>query len=1719
MLHTLFHSLRSMRSQVFISSCLLVCVIYNAQAAITLRGATQNAIATVASGIAHVGSGLADDRNNCGNINPTIPAGITGDLLIALVIAKEQDATISMPGWNNYFSDTFAPPPANNNEIKAFIFWRLADGSDPNTITQGGNCNNVAAQISRFSGVDTSSPFETASPGVVSQDSGNIDTGTVTTISPTSMLLVAAFVSDNRNVAQGGGWSQSFDFTLNPGGGKGDLGLSLHYQLQTTVGAKSINNWDLSGGGTDENFGAILALSPDPSPATAGLTISVPPGTTTADFMTAVISVRPSTINITAPAGWTSRSRIDQVTGNSNAQEVFFRSATGSEPVNYTWVFSGVITGAAGGILSYSGVDTGAPFDVFAGNVTPFGTSHTVNSVTTTVPDVMLLSAHSYSSSQTWVAPAGMTEQVDIASITPPAGGGIALEINDVLQSVAGATGNKTATAAGSADTGAAHLLALRPAVNLVARYFMDEVAWTGTAAEVQDSSVNGLHGTSQNGANTAVVTPAIAGNPGTCRYGVFDGIDDFVNIADDPLLDIANELTVTVWVNANALPTGGNLKTIVSKDENFEFHLNSSGQINWWWGGGAQTLTSSGSIATAGWHHIAIVYSSANALQQIYIDGVADANTNNQSAALTLNADPLQIGADQGFAGRFFDGLIDEVRVYNGALSASDIMTIMNETHPCPVIVTLLSHYKMDETTWVGAGSVIDTSGNNNHASPLGGTVPASPATNPALAGDPGTCGYADIPNNTNNSIDAIDTNFTPANQGSITFWYNSKENWTGGGTFDRLLFDASNNLGGRNADKQFFMIRRNNGGGSLRFVLEDSNDTDLEATATGLGFSANTWVHVGVTWDLPNDFLEIYVNGVSVATDNTDTNGSIGNINDLYIGDNRDTGTGGNGWTNDSTNGFIDEFKIYDDVIPATQVIADMNTIHPCTLVDHYVIGHAGTGVTCQAQAITITAVDTAGNPVDPGNVAIDLSVIPIGPLPFSAKGDWTVVSAGSGLLANGIAADGVASYTFPGNGEFSVGLLFNYTALEIANITETINFNVDDVSNGVTDTRDSVVSTDPDLLFALTGFQFFNETDSNTSIPIQIAGKPSNVNPDAKIIALRAIRASDNDASVCVAAFPAGLSRNIELAAECNNPSTCNGRQLSITNNGITTAIDTVDDNAGISANFPGPTAPALLFEDDGSGISRALLVLSYADAGQLSLHARYDTPLADGAVSGNFMLGSSNTFVERPFGFDVQVVGNPAASGPGGGGFTQAGQDFTVTVQAVQWDANDDDGVPSGTANDGIPDGHNDTDPGNNADLSDNASTPNYGREGSTEATDEDIALSAVLDQPSAGTDPGLAGGTDITSVTAGSGSSTTLHYDEVGIIEIAAGVNDGDYLGSGLALSSKSGFVGRFFPDHFSFNTPTLNERVNAVCVPDSIFSYMDEMFNIQFTLEAKNALATPVVTLNYTGVFTNLPIDIAAMNYAAIGLAAPTPLSSRLTVVSISGSWLNGVAVVNSDMGLNRAANEDGPYEQFTIGIAPQDPVDTSVVMNAFDLDVDNNSIDEHTALGSTRIRFGRLFIGSAFGSELLPLQLPFRTEYFDGTNFIVNTDDACTGFDAATDLILSNAIEVGQMDGDIRITATAVCPEPGVGCSMTSISNNPVSSGDADLSFSAPDQGNTGHADVTVDLSSATGLDMEWLFYDWDGDGLFDNNPVGRVSFGIFNGPSEFIYLREPWN
>ncbi|MBN1378547.1 MAG: LamG domain-containing protein [Gammaproteobacteria bacterium] len=1188
--------------------------------------------------------------------------------------------------------------------------------------------------------------------------------------------------------------------------------------------------------------------------------------------------------------------------------------------------------------------------------------------------------------------------------------------------------------------------------VGSVAQYSMEETVWNGTAGEVTDESGNNLNGQSNNGAFTTNTNPAIAGDPGSCRYGVFDGTNQYLEVADNALLDIGDELTVAVWINPDALP--GALMTILSKDENYEFHLTNTGQINWWWqssGGATRTITTTGTALDAndgtapnnGWYHIAIVYSQTSASQTIFINGTARAMAT-YNEALINNNDPMQIGSDQNFAGRYFDGLIDEVYVYHQALTTGEITALMNTTRPCS---SAAIYYAMDEAAWSGAGSVVDSSGNGIDGNPQGTVSTAS--TTPAISGSPGTCGYGVFPNNTAaGTIDAVDSTITPGATGAITFWYNSSLVWDN--NQDRMLLDASANLGNNGADKHFVVGIFNNNG-ALRFELEDSGDTNSIAETGAQTFPAGTWVHIGITWDLGNNLIEVYLNGSLSASSNTNLNGTPGNWNSLYIGDNRDTNVGGGAYTGNSANGLIDELRYYNTAISAGRVAIDMAETHSCASTDHFNISHDGTAVTCQAEPITIEA-HLSDHTIDAtytGTINLNTS---------TNHGDWTVIT-GTNAINNGVADDGAATYLFD-------ALDLGTVVLGLKNThAETLNINVSDgVISELTGSAE-----DANLVFAESGFQFLADTVAS-NIGNQIGGKPSNVAPGNQTLELQAIRTSPVSGQ-CEAALQGNV--NIELAFECRNPTSCTANQVNI-NGGTPT---------NIAGNALGPigswTNVGLDFGD--ATDTTATFVMNYPDVGQLQLYARYNMPLDDGSAtpSGNYMLGNSNAFVVRPFGFYVNVTGNPAASEPGGSAFTQAGANFTVNSTAVLWDAADD------SDNDGIPDGHEaaDSDETNNTNLGNNTAALNYGQE----TTTEDIALSSTLDQPVGGTDPNLSGTTTITSFTNGAGNSAAVTHNEVGIIEIAANHADGNYLGVTGAIG-KSGYVGRFVPDHFALSAGMISDRVTLSCAPAATFTYMEEDQRLEFTLTAQNV--SNATTTNYRGAFAYLDMTAPAnLNIGAIDTLAPTLLSTRITEVSSSGAWVNGVAnPVFATVRLDRAAAVDGPYTDLNWGVAPVDS--DNVQMGSYNLDVNNDTTNDHALIANNEVRFGRAFVESVSGSELLPLTLPVHLEYYSGSQFIRNTNDNCSTYNS-TDLTFSNRV---------GLPANPAASGSGTFINGTFDPANPMT-----LNSSS----NSGSIDATLTV-------LGYLQFDWDGDGNFDNNPAGKATFGIFDINSRQIYTRE---
>jgi RHS repeat-associated protein len=126
-----------------------------------------------------------------------------------------------------------------------------------------------------------------------------------------------------------------------------------------------------------------------------------------------------------------------------------------------------------GGIQAFSNVDTANPIDVENGQTTAFALTHAAPSVTTSVANAMLVTAHTLESASTWSPPSGMTEGFEARNLNIPTGQGQSIAASYVLQAAAGASGVKTATAGSDADDGNAHILALRPASAEPKLYFV----------------------------------------------------------------------------------------------------------------------------------------------------------------------------------------------------------------------------------------------------------------------------------------------------------------------------------------------------------------------------------------------------------------------------------------------------------------------------------------------------------------------------------------------------------------------------------------------------------------------------------------------------------------------------------------------------------------------------------------------------------------------------------------------------------------------------------------------------------------------------------------------------------------------------------------------------------------------------------------------------------------------------------------------------------------------------------------------------------------------------------------------------------------------------------------------------------------------------------------------------------------------------------------------
>lgn len=397
------------------------------------------------------------------------------------------------------------------------------------------------------------------------------------------------------------------------------------------------------------------------------------------------------------------------------------------------------------------------------------------------------------------------------------------------------------------------------------------------------------------------------------------------------------------------------------------------------------------------------------------------------------------------------------------------------------------------------------------------------------------------------------------------------------------------------------------------------------------------------------------------------------------------------------------------------------------------------------------------------------------------------------------------------------------------------------------------------------------------------------------------------------------------SVDLGYECNNPTACSGSNLlnlspeSTYNSGTAITLARNDDGSVASHS-----SVDLVF--NASGI--APLSFIYDDAGQITLHATKSVA-ASAPDPAYTISGSTNAFVTRPFGFDLDFSNNrdadwtddsllndsPAgnnsyAANANGSAFIASGTNFPMTITSVLWQAADD------ADNDGIPD--------NGANLTNNTATPNFGQE----SAGNNLTIASALDASMpGGSDPGAF---TFTAVTAGGATdfsagvaTSTLNWDEVGIIDITTNLTN--YLGSSSNLTGAAPNVGRFTPQSLAIVID--NGSYDNTYTNGTDFTYIGEGFgyltgseptytvyplNINQSIWTQNgayAVDDYVVVSDRTNGTTSLRVYKVTVSDGAAGTTEPTWPTTTGNTISLDGVTYEDVGLLTSHTTTNYARN------------------------------------------------------------------------------------------------------------------------------------------------------------------------------------------------------------------
>lgn len=403
-------------------------------------------------------------------------------------------------------------------------------------------------------------------------------------------------------------------------------------------------------------------------------------------------------------------------------------------------------------------------------------------------------------------------------------------------------------------------------------------VAYYPFSGNANDASGNGNSGT----VSGATLTADRFGNPNSAYS--FDGVNSQITL---PIFaNMANSVTLSTWFNAKEFYPGQRAIHIISlfgRDSlpwtGAAFYVNNAGFFGYGLGfsdGTNEIIDTTISITKNTWYHGALVYDGTRL--RVYLNGsLVGTHTYNK----TLSNLPVSsfIGLDRPSGGQYFNGLLDDVRIYKRALSASEIQALYSAASP----EGLVAYYPFN-------GNANDASGHGNN-----GTVSGATLTTDRF-GNPNSAYYFDGVNNTyiNASASTIPMGNTST---TLSAWF--KVNAT---ILDQYIAGWGTGCTTGTTNSSFYLNLYN---GQHRFVPWGNY-------VFAGNYLLNQWTLFAVTYDGATS--KVYINGSLV----TSYSGTLNMTN----GNGFNIGSLGSCDQQHYFSGSIDDVRIYNRALSASEV-----------------------------------------------------------------------------------------------------------------------------------------------------------------------------------------------------------------------------------------------------------------------------------------------------------------------------------------------------------------------------------------------------------------------------------------------------------------------------------------------------------------------------------------------------------------------------------------------------------------------------------------------------------------------------------------------------------------------------------------------------------------------------------------------------------------------------